>query len=62
VGEGPTDDRTLNVIVGRAMPAVRDGLKPAHRRVLTASRDAALATRTGTCRLEEVDAWSLPWP
>ncbi len=30
--------RLSNVIIGRALPDVRDGLKPAHRRVLDAMR------------------------
>src|SRR5262245_58611106 len=33
-------DYAMSVIVGRALPDVRDGLKPVHRRVLFASRDA----------------------
>ena len=27
-------DYAMSVIIGRALPDVRDGLKPAHRRVL----------------------------
>ena len=33
---------SLSVIVGRALPDVRDGLKPVHRRILYASRDLNL--------------------
>ena len=29
-------DYAMSVIIGRALPDVRDGLKPAHRRVLYA--------------------------
>ena len=29
----------MSVIVGRALPDVRDGLKPVHRRILYAMRD-----------------------
>ena len=29
-------DYAMSVIVGRALPDVRDGLKPVHRRVLSA--------------------------
>ena len=31
----------MSVIIGRALPDVRDGLKPVHRRVLYAMRAAA---------------------
>ncbi|AZR72630.1 DNA gyrase subunit A [Anoxybacter fermentans] len=33
---------SLSVIVGRALPDVRDGLKPVHRRILYAARDMGL--------------------
>lgn len=33
---------SLSVIVGRALPDVRDGLKPVHRRILYASRELGL--------------------
>ncbi|MCI5121359.1 MAG: DNA gyrase subunit A, partial [Candidatus Electrothrix sp. AUS4] len=32
-------DYAMSVIVGRALPAVRDGLKPVHRRTLYAMRE-----------------------
>ena len=32
-------DYSMSVIVGRALPDVRDGLKPVHRRVLFAMQD-----------------------
>ena len=32
-------DYAMSVIVGRALPDVRDGLKPVHRRVLFAMRE-----------------------
>src|ERR1700709_2490451 len=35
-------DYAMSVIVGRALPDVRDGLKPVHRRVLSAMHDLAL--------------------
>src|SRR3954467_6309771 len=35
-------DYAMSVIVGRALPDVRDGLKPVHRRVLDAMHDLAL--------------------
>src|ERR1700681_3389169 len=34
-------DYAMSVIVGRALPDVRDGLKPVHRRVLFAMRELA---------------------
>ena len=33
-------DYAMSVIVGRALPDVRDGLKPVHRRILWAMHDA----------------------
>src|SRR6202163_4831013 len=35
-------DYAMSVIVGRALPAVRDGLKPVHRRVLYAMNELGL--------------------
>src|ERR671937_1818523 len=35
-------DYAMSVIVGRALPDVRDGLKPVHRRVLYAMYEAGL--------------------
>src|SRR6201986_4760056 len=35
-------DYAMSVIVGRALPDVRDGLKPVHRRVLFAMHEAGL--------------------
>ena len=35
-------DYAMSVIIGRALPDVRDGLKPAHRRVLYAMREMGL--------------------
>ncbi|MBI4115971.1 MAG: DNA gyrase subunit A [Candidatus Omnitrophica bacterium] len=36
-------DYAMSVIVGRALPDVRDGLKPVHRRILFAMRELGLA-------------------
>ena len=36
-------DYAMSVIIGRALPDVRDGLKPVHRRVLYAMHDTGLA-------------------
>ena len=35
-------DYSMSVIVGRALPDVRDGLKPVHRRVLFAMNDLGM--------------------
>src|SRR5213079_3414139 len=37
-------DYAMSVIIGRALPDVRDGLKPAHRRVLYAMSQMGLAS------------------
>ncbi len=37
----------MSVIIGRALPDVRDGLKPAHRRVLYGMRNMGLASNRG---------------
>ncbi len=39
-------DYAMSVIVGRALPDVRDGLKPVHRRILLAMNE--LGVRPGT--------------
>lgn len=36
-------DYAMSVIVGRALPDVRDGLKPVHRRILYAMNELGLA-------------------
>jgi len=36
-------DYAMSVIIGRALPDVRDGLKPVHRRVLYAMHELGLA-------------------
>ena len=40
--KGSYIDYAMSVIVGRALPDVRDGLKPVHRRVLYAMHDIGL--------------------
>src|SRR5437763_14549422 len=37
-------DYAMSVIIGRARPDVRDGLKPVHRRILFGMRDMGLAS------------------
>src|SRR5256885_4419154 len=40
-------DYAMSVIIGRALPDVRDGLKPAHRRVLYGMKAMGLAATRG---------------
>ena len=42
-------DYAMSVIIGRALPDVRDGLKPVHRRVLWAMRTMASYTEASPC-------------
>src|ERR1700688_1701142 len=39
-------DYSMSVIVGRALPDVRDGLKPVHRRILFAMKEMGLTHRS----------------
>ena len=39
-------DYSMSVIVGRALPDVRDGLKPVHRRTLFAMKELGITSRT----------------
>src|ERR687889_355960 len=40
-------DYAMSVIIGRALPDIRDGLKPAHRRVLYGMKTMGLASNRG---------------
>ncbi len=40
-------DYAMSVIIGRALPDVRDGLKPVHRRILFGMHEMGLATTSG---------------
>jgi len=40
-------DYAMSVIIGRALPDIRDGLKPAHRRVLYGMKNMGLASTRG---------------
>ena len=45
----------MSVIVGRALPDVRDGLKPVHRRILYAMHDLGLAhTKPHRCTCQHL--------
>jgi len=39
-------DYSMSVIVGRALPDVRDGLKPVHRRILYAMNDMGITAKS----------------
>jgi len=41
-------DYAMSVIIGRALPDIRDGLKPAHRRVLYGMKMMGLASSRAT--------------
>ena len=40
-------DYAMSVIIQRALPDVRDGLKPVHRRILYAMQEAGMASSFG---------------
>ena len=46
-------DYAMSVIIGRALPDVRDGLKPANRRVLFAMRQMGLASNRAVPQVRE---------
>lgn len=39
-------DYSMSVIIGRALPDARDGLKPVHRRILYAMNDLGVGSRS----------------
>ena len=44
--EGAYLDYSMSVIIGRALPDVRDGLKPVHRRILFAMSKIGLTSKS----------------
>lgn len=49
-------DYAMSVIVARALPDVRDGLKPVHRRILYASQEGGIRCRTALSQIGK-DRW-----
>src|SRR3977135_4645878 len=47
-------DYAMSVIVGRALPDVRDGLKPVHRRVLYAMSELGLGPTRGYVKCSRI--------
>src|ERR1700712_2820386 len=47
-------DYAMSVIVGRALPDVRDGLKPVHRRVLYAMHDGGFQPNRGYAKCARI--------
>ena len=43
-------DYAMSVIVSRALPDVRDGLKPVHRRILFSMNDLGMRLQVNTTR------------
>ena len=54
-------DYAMSVIVSRALPDVRDGLKPVHRRVLYGMYDSGFRPDTRTATRRSTTPWS-GWP
>src|SRR4026208_2230348 len=47
-------DYAMSVIIGRALPDARDGLKPAHRRVLYGMRTVGLASNRASRKCAQI--------
>ena len=57
-------DYSMSVIVSRALPDVRDGLKPVHRRVLYGMHELGIRSSTATRNRRELSEkfWEIPPP
>ena len=44
----------MSVIIGRALPDAKDGLKPVHRRILYAMHDLNLTSKVAYKNLQEL--------
>ena len=53
-------DYAMSVIVGRALPDVRDGLKPVHRRILYAMQELGLEPNKGYRKCARIVGEVLP--
>ncbi len=63
--KGSYIDYSMSVIVSRALPDVRDGLKPVHRRVLYGMHDLGLASNPPVQEIRpnrRRGAWEIPPP
>jgi len=49
-------DYSMSVIIGRALPDARDGLKPVHRRILYAMNELNL-THRAAYRIQEIRSY-----
>ena len=47
-------DYAMSVIVGRALPDIRDGLKPVHRRILFSMHEMGLAAQPANTQVRQI--------
>ena len=55
-------DYAMSVIVGRALPDIRDGLKPVHRRVLFAMQELGLTWNRAYKKSARIVSSTVDWP